>query len=161
MRKINIQFPQTDVVSVIFCYRNHTNRTAYEFDENNVIVEPQKHCLKQYYYRLPPALVGKVKTGDMVVVNCATGYQVAEVKVVNTYAPKSVNENLAYVVGIVDKDSYFEFLDSKKKLAIMREQLEAEKKRIESMVTYELIAERNPEFKVMLDNFKALGGTIE
>ena len=33
MSKINIQFPQTDVVSVIFCYRNHTNRTAYEFDE--------------------------------------------------------------------------------------------------------------------------------
>lgn len=161
MSTISIQFPQTDVISAVFCYRNHTNRTTYDFDENNMVVASQKSQLKAYSYRLPPALVGKVKAGDMVVVNCATGYQVAEVKAINAYAPTNTKTELAYVVGIVDKDNYFEFLESQKQLTILREQLEVEKKRIESMVTYELIAERNPEFKALLDNFKAMGGTIE
>ena len=159
MSTLNINFPQTDVVSVVFCYKNYTNRTSYEFDENNIVVESQKRTLKQYYYRVPPTLVGKLKKGDMVVVNCSTGYQVAEVTVTNTYAPKS--EPVSYIVGVVDKDSYFEFLEDQKKLAVLREQLEAEKKRIESMVTYELLAERSPEFKALLDAFKAMGGTVE
>ena len=164
MSRITIQFPETDVVAVVFCYKNHLtekSRATLEYDENNVVVEAQKNCLKTYYYRLPPALVGHVKTGDMVVVNCATGYQVAEVKMVNAIPSAAYHESLAYVVGIVDKDCYFKFREDKKKLEVMRAQLEVEKKRIESMVTYELIAERNPEFKAMLDAFKALGGTIE
>lgn len=40
----------------------------------------------------------------------------------------------------------------------MKAAIDREKKRLESMVTYELIAEKNPEFKEMLEAFKEMGG---
>lgn len=160
MSRLNIEFPETDIVSVVFPFRNSSNRTMFDFDDNGIVKELQKRDLKEYFYRVPTGLLGKLKSGDMVVVNCTTGYQVAEIKCVNTYAPSN-RKDLAYVVGKVDSECYFEFIENKKRLAIVREQLEAEKKRIESMVTYELLAERNPEFKALLDNFKALGGSID
>lgn len=164
MSKINVVFPPTDVVACVFSFKNHTNRTnstTYAFDENGMVVDSDRKSLKRYYYRVPKPLMGELKVGDMVVVNCSTGYQVAEITAINAIAPSSCREKLAYVVGKVDAESYFEYLEQQKHLVMLREQLEVEKKRIESLVTYELLAERNPEFKALLDNFKALGGTIE
>lgn len=54
--------------------------------------------------------------------------------------------------------SYIDEVEKKKALAAMKKKIDAEKKRLESMVTYELIAEKNPEFKAMLERFKDMGG---
>ena len=49
-------------------------------------------------------------------------------------------------------------MDRAAQLAIMKAELDREKKRLESLVTHELIAEKNPEFKALLDAFKDMGG---
>lgn len=51
-------------------------------------------------------------------------------------------------------------MEKAKKLKVMRAAIEKEKKRLESMVTYDLIAEKNPEFAEMLKVFKEAGGEL-
>ena len=164
MSKIEVPVPTNNVVTVVFAYKNHTNSRVYpstDFDENDYLVPAVRKTAKTYTYRVPEGLVGKLRIGDMVVVHCATGYQVAEVEATKVWVAPSKVAELACVVGVVDSNEYFEYIEKQKHLAVLREQLEVEKKRIESMITYELLAERNPEFKALLDNFKVLGGTIE
>lgn len=55
-------------------------------------------------------------------------------------------------------EPYVAEIERVKELKVMKKRIEAEKKRLESMVTYELIAEKNPEFKALLDAYKSAGG---
>lgn len=92
-----------------------------------------------------------------VVVHCSTGYQICEVVTVNAlsnFDPRSIQP----VVDKVNMQSYIDEVEKKKTLTVMKKQIDAEKKRLESLVTYELIAEKHPEFKAMLERFKSLGG---
>ena len=146
-------FPETNLVECVFSWRT-ANTVGAGWDEYDH-VDPTK--MKRYVYRLPEYLVGYVKVGDTVVVHCQTGYQVCEIVTINalsSFDPKSI----APVVGKVDMSSYISEVEKKKALAAMKKQIDAEKKRLESMVTYELIAEKNPEFKAMLERFKSMGG---
>ena len=58
----------------------------------------------------------------------------------------------------VDLSTYIQEVEKAKKLKAMKAAIDREKKRLESLVTYELIAEKNPEFKAMLEAFKEMGG---
>lgn len=62
------------------------------------------------------------------------------------------------MVCIVDLGAYVAEVEKAKTLEAMKIAIDKEKKRLESMVTYELIAEKNPEFKAMLEAFKEMGG---
>lgn len=149
----NIKFPETNLVECTFSWRTQsTAGTAWdEYD----------HCdqtrLKRYLYRLPDYLVGLVQPGDTVVVHCQTGYQVCQVAAINVFSSFDL-KTIAPVVSKVNMQSYIDEVEKKKALAAMKKQIDAEKKRLESMVTYELIAEKNPEFKAMLERFKSMGG---
>lgn len=59
---------------------------------------------------------------------------------------------------MVNLTSYIAEVERKKSLAMLKKQLDAEKKRLESMVTYDLIAEKNPEFAALLKQYKDAGG---
>lgn len=149
----NIKFPETSLVECTFSWRT-ASTAGSAWDEYD-------HCtqsrLKRYLYRLPDYLVGLVQPGDTVVVHCQTGYQVCQVAAINAisdFDPKTI----APVVDKVNMQSYIDEVERKKALAAMKKQIDAEKKRLESMVTYELIAEKNPEFKTMLERFKSMGG---
>lgn len=152
----NIKFPETNLVECVFSWRTESTAgiagTAWdEYDHRS------QARLKKYLYRLPDYLVGHVQPGDTVVVHCQTGYQVCQVVAINVisgFDPKTI----APVVDTVNMQSYIDEVEKKKALAVMRKQIDAEKKRLESMVTYELIAEKNPEFKAMLERFKSMGG---
>lgn len=149
-------FPKTNLVECTFSWRTESTAgiagTAWdEYDHRN------QNRLKKYLYRLPDYLVGLVQPGDTVVVHCQTGYQVCQVTTINAisdFDPKTI----APVVDKVNMQSYIDEVEKKKALAAMKQQIDAEKKRLESMVTYELIAEKNPEFKAMLEQFKSMGG---
>lgn len=149
-------FPKTNLVECTFSWRTENTAgisgTAWdEYDHRS------QNRLKKYLYRLPDYLVGAVQPGDTVVVHCQTGYQVCQVATINTisdFDPKTI----APVVDKVNMQSYIDEVEKKKALAAMKKQIDAEKKRLESMVTYELIAEKNPEFKAMLERFKSMGG---
>lgn len=67
-------------------------------------------------------------------------------------------KSFAPVVCKVDLGTFIEEVEKAKQLKAMKAAIDREKKRLESMVTYELIAEKSPEFKAMLEQFKAMGG---
>jgi hypothetical protein len=82
---------------------------------------------------------------------CATTYQEA----IRRYGLNSIKcicrSNRVYLVKV----------GVARQFAKMRSDIEAEKKRLESEISYELIASRHPEFKAMLDQYREMGGTLD
>ena len=153
----NIKFPKTDLVQCVFSFRSsNTQHISFdswdEYDHHNDVKR-----LKTYTYRVPEHLRGQIAIGDAVLVHCQTGYQVCEVVTVNALSDFET-KSFAPVVCKVDLSTYIEEVEKAKKLKAMKAAIDREKKRLESMVTYELIAEKNPEFKAMLEQFKSMGG---
>lgn len=155
---VNIKFPNTDYVQCVFSYQTKSGVSDPEkYDEYGHCMDVSS--LKKYVYYVPEYLQGQLHAGDVVVVRCITGYQICEVVETNaftSYDPKSI----APVVAKVDVRPYIESVHKAKQLKYMRERIDKEKKRLESLVTYDLLAEKNPEFKVMLEAFKAAGGQL-
>lgn len=150
----NIQFPATNLVECVFSWRQSSDYVVAKWDEYD-------HCdpthLKRYVYRLPDDLVGKVAVGDTVLVHCKTGYQLAQIVTINALASFDL-DSIAPVVCMVNLVSYIAEVERRKSLARLKKQLDAEKKRLESMVTYDLIAEKSPEFAALLKQYKDAGG---
>lgn len=155
----NIVFPKTNVVECVFCYRQTKDfeRDSSRYDEYDRAVADMVKRMKRYTYRVPKCLEGQLAVGDTVLVHCQTGYQLAEVVTINALTGYD-ERSLAPVVCKCDLTSFIEEVEHEKALKAMKKQIDAEKKRLESMVTYELIAEKNPAFKEMLEQFKAMGG---
>lgn len=153
----NIRFPKTNLVECAFSLRtsNSLSTPGAHWDENDFHLEPKR--LKKYTYRVPEYLQDQLKVGDVVVVHCQTGYQICQVVSVNALSSFDI-KSYAPVVCKVDLSGYVAEIEKAKKLAVMKAEIDREKKRLESMVTYELIAEKNPEFKALLEQFKAEGG---
>lgn len=151
---VNIQFPSTNLVECVFSWRQSNDYVATKWDEYD-------HCdptrMKRYIYGLPDDLVGKVAVGDTVLVHCKTGYQLAQITTINALASFDL-DSVAPVVCLVNLGSYIAEVERKKSLAMLKKQLDAEKKRLESMVTYDLIAEKSPEFAALLKQYKDAGG---
>ncbi len=150
----NIQFPATNLVECVFSWRQNNTCAASTWNEYD-------HCnstgLKRYVYGLPDKLVGKVAVGDTVLVHCKTGYQLVQIVAINALASFDL-DSVAPVVCVVDLTSYIAEVERKKSLARLKQQLDAEKKRLESMVTYDLIAEKSPNFAALLKQYKDAGG---
>ena len=153
----NIKFPKTDLVKCVFCWRSsNTERIDGDrWDEYDHYKDPKR--LKAYTYRVPEHLQEKLQVGDTVVVHCQTGYQICEVAELNALSDFDT-KTFAPVVCKVDLSTYIQEVEKAKKLKAMKVAIDREKKRLESMVTYELIAEKNPEFKAMLEAFKEMDG---
>lgn len=156
---VNIEFPETNVVSCVFSLKNSTNQCNQHFDEFGVTSEEHQRRLKEYYYRVPASLQGKLNPGDFVVVYCQTGYQICQVYKVNEFAPVETNK-LAPVVAKVDLSGYFNDLIHQEELKKMKAALVKERKRLEEQVTWDLIASKSPEFAQMLKAFRDAGGEL-
>lgn len=155
MVKLNELFPATNLVSCVFAFRQ--NNTSGVFNKYDCLTEASLAKAKRYMYRVPEHLKVELKVGDTVVVHCQTGFQLARVVELNAISSYP-EESFAPVVGKADLHSYFDEIDTRETLQAMRNKIEMEKKRLESMVTYDLIAEKNPEFKALLDAYRAAGG---
>lgn len=150
----NIKFPETNLVECVFSWRQSSDYVATKWDEYD-------HCaptgLKRYIYRLPDGLVGKVAVGDTVLVHCKTGYQLAQIVTINAMSSFDL-DSIAPVVCMVNLASYIAEVERRKTLTRLKQQLDAEKKRLESMVTYDLLAEKSPSFAALLKQYKDAGG---
>lgn len=155
MVKLNELFPATNLVSCVFAFRQ--NNTSGVFNKYDCLTEASLSQAKRYMYRVPEHLKVELKVGDTVVVHCQTGFQLARVVELNAISGYP-EESFAPVVCKADLHSYFDEIDTREALQAMRNKIETEKKRLESMVTYDLIAEKNPEFKALLDAYRAAGG---
>lgn len=156
---VNIKFPETDVVSCVFSLKNSTNAVRDNFDEFGIIPEGSHSKLKEYHYRVPAFLQGKLAPGDFVVVYCQTGYQICQVYKVNEFAPVETSK-LAPVVARVELMDYFNDLAHQEELKKMKAALVKERKRLEEQVTWDLIASKSPEFAAMLKAFRDAGGEL-
>lgn len=156
---VNIKFPETDVVTCVFSLKNGTNSCNQSFTNYGIIPYEDQRKLKEYHYRVPEYMKGKLNVGDYVVVYCQTGYRVCQVYKVNEFAPVETS-NLAPVVAKVDLMTYFEELERQEELKRMKAALLKERKRLEEQVTWDLIAEKSPEFKEMLKAFRDAGGEL-
>lgn len=155
---VNIKFPNTDYVQCVFSYQTKSSETTSEkYDECGHYMGVTS--LKKYVYYVPEYLQGQLHVGDAVIVRCTTGYQICEVVEPNAFTSFD-SKTIAPVVAKVDVRPYIEFMHRAKQLKYMREQLDKEKKRLESLVTYDLLAEKNPEFAAMLKAFKDAGGQL-
>lgn len=150
----NIKFSSTNLVECVFSWRQSDDYVATKWDEYD-------HCdptrMKRYVYRLPDDLVGKVAVGDTVLVHCKTGYQLAQITTINALASFDL-DSVAPVVCMVNLASYIAEVERRKTLARLKQQLDVEKKRLESMVTYDLLAEKSPSFAALLKQYKDAGG---
>lgn len=155
MVKLNELFPATNLVNCVFAFRQ--NNTSGVFNKYDCLTEASLAKAKRYMYRVPEHLKVELKVGDTVVVHCQTGFQLARVVELNAISSYP-EESFAPVVCKADLHSYFDEIDTRETLQAMRNRIETEKKRLESMVTYDLIAEKNPEFKALLDAYRAAGG---
>lgn len=156
---MNIRFPDTDVVSCVFSMKNSTNSCNQNFDAFGVTPENSYNKLKEYHYRVPEFLQGQLQPGDFVVVYCQTGYQVCQVNKINEFAPVETPK-LAPVVAKVDLNGYFNDILKQEELKKMKAALVKERKRLEEQVTWNLIAEKSPEFAAMLKAFRDAGGEL-
>lgn len=156
---INIKFPETDVVSCVFSLKNSINSCNQIFNDSGIVPEGRCGTLKQYCYRVPAFLQGKLTPGDFVVVYCQTGYQICQVYKVNEFAPVETDK-LAPIVARVSLKEYFNDLAHQEDLKRMKAALVKERKRLEEQVTWDLIASKSPQFKEMLEAFRAAGGEL-
>lgn len=156
---MNIKFPDTDIVSCVFSLKNAHNACNQYFTDYGIVSYEEQHKLKEYHYRVPVYLQGKLSIGDFVVVHCQTGYQVCQVHKLNEFAPVETNK-LAPVVAKVDLLDYFQDIDRQKQLKLMKDALVKERKRLEEQVTWDLIASKSPEFAAMLKAFRDAGGEL-
>lgn len=156
---MNIRFPETDVVTCVFSLKNSTNMCNQSFTDYGIIPYEDQRKLKEYHYRVPAFLQGKLNVGDYVVVYCQTGYQVCQVNKVNEFVPVETSK-LAPVVARVDMMAYFDELDHQEELKKMKAALVKERKRLEEQVTWDLIASKSPEFAAMLKAFRDAGGEL-
>ena len=153
---LNVKFPDTDVVSCVFSLKSSNCRyDGSNFNEFDIVENPNR--LKRYNYRVPEYLRGQLRVGDFVVVYCQTGYQVCQVWGINETVPESFTK-LAPVVAKFSLTEFFEDLAKQEQLKRMKETLLRERKRLEEQVTWDLIAEKSPEFAQMLKAFREAGG---
>ena len=97
--------------------------------------------------------MNKPSVGDFVVVSCQNGFQVCVVTTVNAMTGF---EDLAYVVGAVDVLPYREELARQAEKKRLHDALMKKKKELEDTIALDVFAERSPEFKALLDAYKAL-----
>lgn len=139
---MNITFPTTEFISCVF-----PKPTA----QRNAPIETAVTA-KSYTYKLLPGM-DKPKVGDLAVVACATGLQVAVVKSLNAI-PYQDSKDASYVVGFVDPQAYRQTLDKEAERKKLYATLMAKKKELDKTLAFEVYAEKDPEFKELLDLYK-------
>lgn len=139
---MTFEFPKTDLVGCKF--PTCTGRNG----QVEVLASS-----KEYIYRLLPDQPTP-KIGDFVVTSCVNGFQVCVVTSLNV--PTSTYKDVAYVVGVVDVAAYQENLRKAEMKKELHKQLMTKKKELEDLVTFELLAEKSPEFKALLEAYQNL-----
>lgn len=156
---MKIEFPKTDYVKCVYSLENSFSSHDYKYDESGRAKNPKD--LKEYIYYVSEGVEGTLDVGDYVLVRNVNGYavcQVSQVNVIVGYAEES--KPYAPIVCKVDLSKYFVKLEEQQMLKQMKEQLDKKKRQLEKSITYDLIAEKFPEFKAMLDEYKNAGGTF-
>ena len=110
-----------------------------------------------YYYALYD---DTIEIDDIVVVN--TGHHGLAIAKVVEIEPYNVGKNHVRcgreIISRVDFSAYNERCEKAKKMAELKKEMDAKVQQLQNQAIYELMAEKDPELKKMLDEYKALLG---
>ena len=107
---------------------------------------------EECYFRLLPGQL-KPQIGNLAIVASANGFEVYIVTSLNAVTSR---KNFSYVVGFVNTEMYNKELDQLDLKNKLYKQLMEKKKELGESAIFELLAEKNPEFKELLDAYKFL-----
>lgn len=111
---------------------------------------------KEYTYRLLPGAT-KPKVGDFAVVSNNNGVAVCVVSTVNMIAPSSFDmDTMSYVIGTVSPDAFREFIAKREQKKALWATLQKKKRELEDTIALEVFADKSPEFKELLEAYKAI-----
>lgn len=139
------KFPETDYIGCRYPQTNALGRNQPPEVDNRT---------KEYVYRLLPGAT-KPKVGDLAVVANSNGVGVCVVTTINMLTSFK-REDMAYVIGTVSVEPYKATLERDQARKNLKAQIQAKKKELEESVTLDLLAEKSPEFKALLDAYRAL-----
>lgn len=112
---------------------------------------------QRYTFKAPTAL--ELTEGSMVVVKSANGFGLAYVKEVyaNTFENAEIaNKATAWVVDKVDLTDYNQRTQEEQRRKWLIKQLNEKKSKMQDVIIYEALAERDIEAKKLLDELKLL-----
>lgn len=147
---------KTPYVECIFSLRTTTGaENCGMYDEYDITPATKKINMKTYVYKLPEHLRGFVVPGDFVLVHCYNGYQPCEVVATDvlTLLPE---EAIQPVVCTLDISTYIDYVEHHKRLKALEQRIE----HLDIRVSYDLIAEKHPEFKELLEEYRIMGGQL-
>lgn len=142
---INIQFPETKYIG---CKSPQVSGRNGDFIINS--------SSKEYIFELLDGME-KPKIGDMCVVSCSNGFQVAMVTSINCFIPDSWDKGtVSHVVGFVDYETYKGLVERKKQKKALKDLLVKKKKEMDEQFAWDLYAEKSPEFAELLKKYNSL-----
>lgn len=149
---------KNNVARCVFSLRT-SSKNDKMYDVTDRIVAKQWADLKRYEYLLPDYLVGQVNPGDVVLVHCATGYQVCEVDSVVSELDCSYEDTLAPVVCKIDMSQYVESILKAEQIRKVKSRILVKAAEVRKQLDLEELATRNSDLQAMLDEFVKAGGT--
>ncbi len=97
--------------------------------------------------------IENLKEGDLVVVHARNDFALAHFV---SYCDFNETEKTKWIIQKVDLSAHYDRIARKEKIKLIKEKLEEERKRTEEIQIYEILAEKNPEIKKLLNELKDL-----
>lgn len=138
------EFSKTDLVGCRF-YKCGSRNCRPEVDPFS----------QEYVYKVVPG-IEKLKLGDMVVVSSINGFGVCMVTSLNRELPASLKGDVAYVVGKVNYERYEEALERDQQKKQLKSALLRRKKELDDELSLKFYADKDDEFKKLLETYKSL-----
>lgn len=130
-----------------------TNIVKVTFNPNNE--EAYMRAETKYAFKVPPSLVGQLAKGDLVVVHCKNGFQLARVAEINVYHDTKATE---YVVSKVDLIEYEKMKAQEEEKKRLLQALDAKYASFQKTKIYNMMAADDKDVADMLARLKELGG---
>ena len=107
---------------------------------------------KQYMFKCYDA----VRIGDLVVVDTRLGFNVATVTEIEPEHRNYPIGDLREVVQVVDMAPFNERKAKAEKLKELKKKMDQKVKELQDLAVYEMLAEKDPDLREMLNEFKTL-----
>lgn len=130
-----------------------TNIVKVTFNPNNE--EAYMRAETKYAFKVPPSLVGQLTKGDLVVVHCKNGWQIARVAEINVYHDTKATE---YVVSKIDTVEYETMKAQEEEKKRLLQALDAKYASFQKAKIYDMMAADDKDVANMLARLKELGG---
>lgn len=107
---------------------------------------------KQYNFKCYDA----VKVGDVVVVDTQYGFNVATVTEIEPTTKNLPLGELKEVVAVVDTTAFNERREKAERTKELKKKMDKKVKELQNIAIYEMLAEKDPELREMLEELKSL-----